>query len=70
MIQILLLIVVPMMITGAIAAFIADGKDRSAVQFFVIGALLGPLGILWAALAEREPQTPKLTRRTHLKRRP
>ena len=42
------------LLMGLAAAFVASKKGRSVGGFFLLGILLGPLGILWAALARTD----------------
>ncbi len=42
---------------GAAAAMIASGKGRSGCGWFVLGFLLGPFGILFAAIASKKNKT-------------
>ena len=37
-------------ICGVISAVVASNKGRSGCGWFVIGVLLGPLGLIWAAV--------------------
>ena len=39
-----------MLLCGAFAAYVADQKGRSGVDGFVLGFILGPIGIAWEFL--------------------
>lgn len=52
---------------GAVALVIANSKERSGCGWFLVGCLLGPFGLVVAALPslKRDPNAP--TARTHVK---
>ncbi|MCZ4519505.1 hypothetical protein O4220_13365 [Rhodococcus ruber] len=55
-------------VCGAIAAFVATGKNRSGSGFFFLG-LLGPIAIIAAVVASKgEPPAPKGMKVVHCPR--
>jgi hypothetical protein len=49
-------LVVALLFFGAITAVIADSKGHRFEAYFVVGALLGPLGVLVALLSPTTPE--------------
>lgn len=48
--------VVAWVLSGLIAGVIADGKGHGFGSWFVVGGLLGPLGVLLILLTSRTPE--------------
>ena len=54
-------IIISWVLSAGVAAFIASTKNRSAGNFALAGLLLGPIGVVWAALAN--PNMPRAEQR-------
>lgn len=50
-----MLLIIIALVSGAIGAAIAHGKNRSGIAWFILCALLPLIGILFIALASRRP---------------
>lgn len=55
--------VVLWVVCGLIAMLIAQSKGNSAVTGFILGVLLGPIGIIIAAVSSRSPEAEAIRQR-------